>query len=144
MELRQLATHFIVADRGLFDSLSWLRIKTERGQLATSSLSTLRAITLVKPWFDSLCLVLAFVGDSELILRRHRQRRLYEGESLVSTADILPRLKTAISSEAEWWIENGIRVDLFHVGDESIEVMNSRAAEYVISSLEEFAKNLDR
>jgi len=143
LELRQSTTHFIVADRGLFDSLTWLRVKAERGLVKNDAPSTLRSMTLMKPWFDSLCLVLVFTGDSELILRRHRQRRLYKGESLVSTVDVLPRLQFAIRSEAEVWMECGIRVEFLHVGDDSIEVMNSRAAEHVISSLEAFAKDVE-
>lgn len=142
LELKHSATQVLVADRGLFDSMTWLRLKLEDAKLDSSLLAVFGELAQAPPWHDSICLVLAFVGDKELILRRTRQRKLYKGESQVSTEQVLSRLAGAIEAEAEAWNAQGINVVLFPVGDEPVEDMIARVADKVVGALEGFAKSL--
>ncbi len=136
LEIKRTPAKFVVADRGLFDSTVWLKVKSDAGLVDPTTLDLFRSLAMAQTWIRSHILILAFVGNSDLIIRRHRQRRLFSGDSLVSTEKGLAKLSESITAEADIWNNAGINVQLFKGCDESIEESNARAMELVITSIE--------
>lgn len=140
LELKHLGTHFIVADRGLFDAITWIRLKKEDGLCDDATLTAMRTTAQLTPWLNSLCVVIAFVGNPEFILNRSQETRIYEGEGLVTTPGNLSRLVSAIRAEADLWNrERGI-VEIFDIRDGGLRDVMVKAAEMVVTSLERFSK----
>lgn len=138
LELRQTSTQIIVADRGLFDAIVWLRLKLQDGRCDEETLHSLRAVARTKPWIDSVCLVLAYISPPERVLARARERRLYEGDSLVTTEQNLVRLGEAIEAEAALWNADRGVVRLLERRRGSIREEIVEAAEEVVASLERY------
>ena len=138
LENRNRAVHFLIADRGLFDSIVWLRIKQERGQLPIESLKVLRDFALIEQWSQSISCILAFVGETDLVLERRLYRKLYRGSSDVSNKDVLDIQRRIIEAEAHTWIKKGVNVNIFQASDEPINKSNQRALEIILDSLENY------
>lgn len=139
LELRHSGVHFIVADRGLFDAITWLRLKMEDGLCDDPTLSKMRAVAYSDPWLSSLCIVLAFIGNPESILRRFRVNKLYQGESSITTEPNLMRLTNSIETEAALWNQERSLVSIFDTRDEGVNDTMRKAAEIIVTSLESFS-----
>lgn len=138
LEYKESGQQIVVVDRGLFDAIVWLRVKRELGKCDRNTFSNLRRVAQTKLWWSHQCLVLVFCAEADEVLRRAKERRLYEGESLVTTASNLHRLQLALEEETELCNrERALVKQLDLRGKTMIDVLHT-AAETVVSSLEEY------
>lgn len=140
LEARELRIDVLVADRGLFDAVAWLKVKQARGMCPPQTVSALRAFATNGPWRSNLAAVLVFLGSEELVLSRALERRLYEGPSDVTTRETLGELEEAIRDETnEWNVVDGT-VKLLTVGEEPLRVLLDAAAEAAVSAFERYSR----
>lgn len=142
LELKQCRQQIVVADRGLFDAIAWLRLKTELGKCDQNTLANLRGFAHTRLWWSHQCLVLVFYSAVDEVLRRGAQRRLYEGESLVTTKSNLAALRRALEDETELCNRQRRLVRPLYAGRKSMKHVLHEAAEKVVSSLDEHLRGV--
>lgn len=140
LELKESGHQVIVADRGLFDAMAWLRLKAELGRCDQGTLSHLRALAYSRPWWHQHFLVLLFLSSAEDVLARASERRLYEGASPVTTRANIEPLRRALQAEAALCNREGRLVKEFDVSGISAAEVLRAGAEEVVSSLEQHAR----
>ncbi len=137
LELKHQGVVFSVADRGLFDSIIWLRIKAKKGLVSEKYVDIFREVALLPPWGESILIVMPFVGSIEDVVNRHNRLKLYKGPSIVSTEDVLYMLKSEIIEESREWLGRGKRVSVIEVNDEPVHIRGYMCATKVIEALKE-------
>jgi hypothetical protein len=120
--------------------MTWLRLKKEDGFCDDAALSALRATAQLPPWLNSLCVVIAFVGNPQFILSRFQETKTYEGESLVTTPQNISRLAGAIKSEADLWNRERVIVEILDARNDGLRDVTIKAVEMVVTSVERFSK----
>lgn len=83
----------IIADRGFFDSLVWLKMKLAQGKCDKEIYERVYQYVLSNPWWGHQLQVLVFTGSIDVVIDRANERRLFTGDSLVANSSILPTLK---------------------------------------------------
>ena len=140
LEARAFGIAVAVADRGLFDSVLWMRMKCESARCSPESVRVFRSLAMCGPWFENLCLVLAFTGDYDLVIRRASDRRLHNGDNTVSKPDVLPLLDKQMREEASLWNRERRIVEVLQVDEAPVRDSMELAAEHVVAAIEAFAK----
>ena len=139
LELKEWGCQVIVADRGLFDAMAWLRVKTELGKCDERTVSDLRGLAYSPLWWQHYAVVLVFLSSDEQVLHHALARRLYHGESVVTTSPNLQRLRRALHAEAELCNRQRDLIRVLDVGGIPLSEVLQQATEKVLLSLEEYA-----
>lgn len=140
LELKAWGGDVMVADRGLFDAVVWLRVKAERRLCDPQAVATFRALACEDLWWSHLSAVLVFVAGADEVLRRAGQRRIYTGDSAVTTPETLAMLRPALEQEAELWNRDRRVVRVLDVGGMAIGDILVAGAEEVVAALEAHAQ----
>ena len=142
-EFKYSGEEFIIADRGLFDTMLWLRLKLESGICDEETYNLLRNLAMDNLWWKHQAVVIAFNADIEIVLGRARERRLYGTESLVTNEDVLPKLQNALVEEVAK-VNQVLRnrsqlpiVKYLNTGNKGLRDVLLEATEITISTLEE-------
>jgi hypothetical protein len=139
LEMKESGCQALVVDRGVFDAVAWLRLKVELGLCDQDTFCRLAGLAYSQPWWSHHFLVLVFVAASEQVLQRASQRRLYRGQSPVTTARSLDRLRSALRRELQAHDGEWPEVREFEVSDMSVTQVLHAGAEAVVSGLERYA-----
>lgn len=142
LEAQQSGAQVLVADRGLFDAVVWLRLKLAKGICQQSTFEVLRELALASPWRDSISVALVFMGDPDNVLRRAFERRLYDGESLVTTKENLLLFQDVIREEAKIWNADREVIKPLVITAECLSEVLNGVAEKAVRSLEAFAREV--
>jgi hypothetical protein len=142
-EFKYSGEEFIIADRGLFDTMLWLRLKLERGISDEETYNLLRNLAMDSLWWKHQAVVIAFNADVEIVLDRARERRLYGTDSLVTNEEVLPKLQKTLVEEVEK-MNQVLRnrgqlpiVKYLYTGSKGLRDVLVEAAETVVATLEE-------
>lgn len=136
-EFKHSGQEVIVADRGLFDAIVWLRLKMNRGICDQGTFNSLRQFVMSGPWWDNQGVVLVFFAPVTDVLRRAEERRLYRGDSLVTTEKILPHLKKALETERRLCNEEKHFVEEINSQNKSLKDVLHEATDKMLSILED-------
>jgi thymidylate kinase len=84
--------HIIFLDRGPFDSIAWMSLLAERGELSEQEFSTIRAFALHPKWSRLISRLYLFTCDPEVSLQREHASKLTTKSGTAMNEDLLTRL----------------------------------------------------
>jgi len=139
LEFKEAGQQVIIADRGLFDAMAWLRVKAEIGLCDEEVVRRLRGLAYAPLWWEHQCLVLVFLASADQVLGRAAERRLYAGSSAVTTRTNLDLLRRALVQELRACNRGRDVARAFDVSEMELNAVLCAGAEAVVGSLEEYA-----
>ncbi len=138
LENSETDSDILIVDRGLFDSLIWLKLQQNRGELTESEFNHFENFILLDRWkklFDA-CIVLN-VSSSEA-LRREQEKHISRSVGSVMNEDFLNTLNAAVLQTVQHYRDGFPNIiDIDNTGN-SFSESGIVLLEKLLSSLEQF------
>ena len=99
-------TDLIIVDRGLIDSLVWLNMQKDRGELTDEEAKCFESFVLLERWTSLIDLGVILQVDAAESLRRERSNRVASGDGRIMNLTTLATITNSVDAAAERYKDN--------------------------------------
>jgi predicted NUDIX family phosphoesterase len=132
-------TDVIIVDRGLFDSLVWLTLQRQRGELTEHEAKVIEAFLLLDRWRSLIDLVVVMNVSPQEAIQRENSQRISSKPGSIMNPDVLGTLSASVKQTiAQYgsYFPAVIEQDTSSGG--GVKASNARLAKNMLDKLEEF------
>ena len=80
----------IILDRGPFDSLAWMGVLRERGEISQADYDTIKNYATLDKWADVVSKIFIFVCTPQISLKRENESKLTKAQGTAMNEEMLP------------------------------------------------------
>jgi thymidylate kinase len=106
-------TDLIIVDRGLMDSLVWLIMQKNRGELTAEEAECFESFVLLDRWISLIDLALVLSVDPEEALSRERSQRIATADGSIMNSNTLETISNSVDQAVERYKSKFRRVERY-------------------------------
>ncbi|QGZ93204.1 hypothetical protein [Terricaulis silvestris] len=132
-------TDIIIVDRGIFDSLVWLLLQRERGELTQEEADTIEAFLLLERWRSLIDLSIVMSVDADTAMKREVAQRITKKPGSIMNTDVLNAITRSVRTATDKYEKDFPKIlSLDTSGSSSVRESNADLANNIVDCLEEF------
>ena len=132
-------TDIIIVDRGIFDSLVWLLLQRERGELTQQEADTIEAFMLLDRWRSLVDLSIVMSVDAEIAMQREVAQRITNIPGSIMNPDVLGAITRSVHAAIDRYrskFPQMLPIDTS--ASRNVRESNTSLADNIVDCLEEF------
>ncbi len=131
-------TDIIIVDRGLFDSLVWLTLQRQRGELTEDEAKTIEEFLLLKRWRTLIDLAVVMNVEAEVAIERENSQRISLKAGSIMNPEVLSTISQSVSDTVTEYGPKFSSVVEHDTSGETVKESNLRLAGKIVDHLESF------
>lgn len=136
LELKSAGVHVVLADRGLFDGVVWLRMMMNTDRTRKEIYSDLRHVSRSFLWWQHQKCTFVLRASIPAILERDAERRIYQTTGTIVKESILQDYRQALDEEVHLSADEGIAIHVIDTDTLSMTSLLHRVADLTLATLE--------
>ena len=128
----------IIVDRGIFDSLVWLTLQLQRGEITSDEAGTIDSFLLLERWRTLIDLVVVMNVPAKEALDRENNQRITTKTGSIMNERALEVLSSSVRSAYEKYNEKFDGIFLHDTSGNKVKESNTALASKILDSLQEF------
>lgn len=131
-------TDLIIVDRGLMDSLVWLVMQKNRGEISSEEATSFERFALLPRWTSLIDLALVMYVDPKEALDRERKQRIATKDGSIMNTSTLETISESVSQAVELYSKSFKKLLSHDSTGSTVRSYNIKIIEEILDQFEEF------